>query len=280
MYTHTIRTDFCVITIQAETDFRLQADGLTRVFPPKTDGYITLAGLSLYVTLETMKMQCAVLKFHAGYMRRTQSGNSFLKIGNNKNMMPRQVIKTIGYRIVVCPVSLSLVLSYLFGLYETALVFHLPCLAYLSMMEALCETLSILSWRAANACGFCIAWSLTLPENNMPSPALKMNALNHYSSVKCLKVKACLYCTQSFPETNIQFKGSMVSTVKNHYCFMFIFLDFHIVLSRFARLLKISSKIFSIKSLATGMCRSFMKLLHWNIILAFVCAAPWISSTH
>lgn len=149
-----------------------------------------------------MKMQWAVLKFHAGNMRHTQSGNSFLKMGNNKKMMPWQVIKTIRYKIVVCPVSLSLVLSYLFGLYETALVFHLPCLAYLSMMEALCETLSILSWRAANACGFCIAWSLTLPENNMPSPALKMNALNHYSSVKCLKVKACLHCTQSFPETN------------------------------------------------------------------------------
>lgn len=33
MYTHTIRTAFCVITQHAETDFRWQADGLTRVFP-------------------------------------------------------------------------------------------------------------------------------------------------------------------------------------------------------------------------------------------------------
>lgn len=113
-------------------------------------------------------------------------------------------------------------------------MFRCPCLAYLSMMEALCETLSILSWRAANACGFCIAWSLTLPENNMPSPAWKkkLNALHHYSSVICLKA-CCLYCTQSFSETDIHFKGS-IKSCSAQYVFIFYSLD-NIALSNFLR---------------------------------------------
>lgn len=53
-----------------------------------------------------------------------------------------------------------------------------------------------------------------------------------------------------------------------------------IALSRFVRLHKFLKRtyetIFSIKSLTAVVCWSFMKLLHWNIILAFVREAPWI----
>lgn len=179
------------------------------------DGYITPARLSLYVTWGTIKMHCPVLKFHTGNMRHIHLGNSFLKIGNNKNMtmtMPWPEIKTMRYKIYVCPDSLFGSKLLVWFVREICFIFQIFHLAYLSMMEALCETLSILSWRAANACGFCIAWSLTLAENNMPSPALKkINRWQNQCYLWLSTLKEHLYCTQSFSQTDIHPKGSTKS---------------------------------------------------------------------